>query len=56
MADRMFPVHVSNIVIPFDQIEFEVSTIMPEVARDYIRKHVLLEIPPDRRVTMQAKH
>ncbi len=47
-TDMEFADFIGYLVIPFEEIEFEVPTIMPEVLEDYIRRHSPLSIPPTR--------
>lgn len=47
-TDMEFSEWVGYLVIPEEQMEFEVPTIMPEVLQDYILKHTPLERPRSR--------
>ena len=42
-TDMEFAAFINYLVIPFEQIQFEVPTIMPEVLEDYITKHSPIE-------------
>jgi 5'-nucleotidase len=44
-TDMEFSDYIGYLVIPFEDMEFEVPTIMPEVLEDYIRKHTPLSPP-----------
>ncbi len=44
-TDMEFADYVGYLVIPFETVEFEVPTIMPEVMEDYIRAHTPISIP-----------
>ncbi len=47
-TDMEFSDYIGYLVIPFETMEFEVPTIMPEVLEDYISKHTPLSPPPPR--------
>jgi len=53
-TDREFYDFVNYLVIPFEQIQFEVPTIIPEVLEDYIAKHSPIQKPKDGRVLRKA--
>jgi len=53
-TDMEFADYVNYLVIPFEQIQFEVPTIMPEVLEDYIAKHSPLQKPVGDRVMLKA--
>ena len=42
------------LVIPDEQVDYEVPTIMPEVLEDYIARHSPVQRPKDGRVTIKA--
>jgi 5'-nucleotidase len=46
---------VGYLVIPDEQVEYEVPTIMPEVLQDYIARHSPLRVPKSRFVTPPKK-
>jgi 2',3'-cyclic-nucleotide 2'-phosphodiesterase (5'-nucleotidase family) len=54
-TDMEFADYIGYLVIPFEQMEFEVPTIMPEVLQEYIQKYSPIGIPADLRVTSYAK-
>jgi 2',3'-cyclic-nucleotide 2'-phosphodiesterase (5'-nucleotidase family) len=54
-TDMEFADYIGYLVLPFELMEFEVPTIMPEVLQDYIQKYSPIEIPADLRVTSRAK-
>ena len=47
-TDMEFSDYIGYLVIPFETMEFEVPTIMPEVLEDYIKKHTPLSPPTPR--------
>ncbi len=47
-TDMEFSDYIGYLVIPFEEVEFEVPTIMPEVLEDYIKKQTPLSSPPSR--------
>ena len=47
-TDMEFSDYIGYLVIPFEDMEFEVPTIMPEVLEDYIKKHTPLSPPQPR--------
>jgi 2',3'-cyclic-nucleotide 2'-phosphodiesterase (5'-nucleotidase family) len=47
-TDMEFADYIGYLVIPYEEIEFEVPTIMPEVMEDYIKKHIRLSTPAPR--------
>jgi 5'-nucleotidase len=47
-TDMEFADFIGYLVIPFENIEFEVPTIIPEVLEDYIKKHSPLSPPNPR--------
>jgi 2',3'-cyclic-nucleotide 2'-phosphodiesterase (5'-nucleotidase family) len=54
-TDMEFAHYVGYLVIPFEEIEFEVPTIMPEVLEDYITKHSPIRTPPADRLHLRVK-
>jgi len=53
-TDWEFSDLLNYLVIPVDQMEFEIPTIMPEVLEDYIAKHSPLQKPMGGRVMLKA--
>jgi 5'-nucleotidase len=47
-TDMEFSDYIGYLVIPFEDIEFEIPTIIPEVLEDYIKKHSPLSPPNPR--------
>jgi hypothetical protein len=47
-TDMEFADFIGYLVIPVEDIEFEVPTIIPEVLEDYIKKHSPLSPPSPR--------
>jgi len=54
-TDMEFAEYINYLVIPFEQMEFEVPTIMPEVLEDYITKHSPIQKPEAGRILIRAK-
>jgi 2',3'-cyclic-nucleotide 2'-phosphodiesterase (5'-nucleotidase family) len=54
-TDMEFANYVDYLVIPFEQIEFEVPTIMPEVLEDYIAKCSPIHKPQAERLRLTEK-
>jgi 5'-nucleotidase len=54
-SDMEFSDIVGYLVIPDEQIEYEIPTIMPEVLQDYITRHSPLPVPKSRFVTPPKK-
>lgn len=50
-TDLEFSDILNYLVIPFDQVEYEVPIIMPEVMEEYIAKHSPLDAPSENRIT-----
>jgi hypothetical protein len=50
-TDWEFSEMVNYLVIPDEQIEYELPTIMPEVLEDYIRKNTPMQISSANRIT-----
>lgn len=53
-TDMEFADYIDYLVIPFEQIQFEVPTIMPEVLEEYIARHSPIQRPKDGRVTVKT--
>jgi 5'-nucleotidase len=53
-TDMEFSDYINYLVIPFEQMEFEVPTIMPEVLEDYITRHSPVQKPKDGRIMLKA--
>jgi hypothetical protein len=49
-TDMEFSEYIDYLVIPDEQIEFEIPTIMPEVLEDYIRQRSTIIAYQDRRI------
>jgi len=54
-TDMEFADYINYLVIPFEQMEFEVPTIMPEVLEEYIAKHSPIQKPEAGRILLKAK-
>lgn len=54
-TDFEFSVEISYLVIPDEQIEYELPTIVPEVLEDYIRKNSPLRAPDANRIIAMSK-
>ena len=54
-TDMEFADFINYLVIPFEQIEFEVPTITPEVLEDYITKHSPVQAPKADRILSRTK-
>jgi hypothetical protein len=54
-TDMEFAEFIQYLVLPFEQAEFEVPTIMPEVLEDYIVQHSPIRAPRTGRVLSTAK-
>ncbi len=52
-SDFEFSEQVSYLVIPDEQVEYEVPTIMPEVLEDYIRKYSPVGAPAANRIIVK---
>jgi 2',3'-cyclic-nucleotide 2'-phosphodiesterase (5'-nucleotidase family) len=50
-TDMEFSELTNYLVIPDEQVEYEVPTIMPEVLEDYIRQHSPVRAPEGNRIT-----
>jgi hypothetical protein len=53
-TDMEFADYIDYLVIPFEQIQFEVPTIMPEVLEEYIGRHSPIQRPKAGRVTVKT--
>jgi hypothetical protein len=42
---------INYLLIPQEQMEFELPTVMPEVMEDYFARHSLLSAPTEDRIT-----
>jgi len=51
-TDAEFSPIVNYLVIPEEQIEFEVPTIVPEVLEEYIAQHSPLSVPDMDRIAL----
>jgi hypothetical protein len=49
-TDMEFSDWVGYLIIPDEQVEYEVPTIMPEVLEDYIAKHSPVHLPAEGRI------
>lgn len=54
-TDLEFDNRINYLTIPYEQIEFEVPTVMPEVLEDYIAKHSPLQKPAGGRVALKVE-
>jgi hypothetical protein len=54
-TDLEFSEIINYLVIPDEQIEFEVPTIVPEVLQDYIRRHSPVRQPDAKRLLAAEK-
>ena len=54
-TDMEFADYMGYLVIPFEQIQFEVPTIMPEVLEEYIASHSPISRPTAGRVTVKTE-
>ena len=52
-TDMEFSEYIEYLIIPDEQIEYEVPTIMPEVLEDYIRQNSPLQVPEANRITFK---
>ena len=51
-TDMEFSEFINYLIVPDEQIEYEVPTIMPEVLEDYIRENSPLKVPPANRLNI----
>jgi len=54
-TDFEFSELINYLVIPDEQVEYELPTIMPEVLEDYIRQNSPLRVPEVNRFTSHRK-
>jgi 5'-nucleotidase len=53
-TDMEFSEFINYLVIPDEQLDYEVPTIMPEVLEDYIRQNSPLQAPDTNRISSQS--
>jgi 2',3'-cyclic-nucleotide 2'-phosphodiesterase (5'-nucleotidase family) len=54
-TDFEFSELINYLVIPDEQVEYELPTIMPEVLEDYIRENSPLRVPESNRITPKSQ-